>query len=654
MAVVRNLMVRVGADLSNLKQGMAQANKEVQKFSQGINDITAGIGLSIGGMGISQVFMQATKAVMEVESSLTMLSRTMGSSVKEFNNWAQTTAAGFNMSTRDALVFGNTYSILLMNIAKDGQNNMEMTTKLLEASAVIANRTGRTMTDVMERIRSGFLGNTEAIEDLGIFVNVAMLQSTQTFRRFAGDKSWDQLDYRTQQLIRYFAILEQTSSTFGSEINSTTTASIQQLSASLDNLKLAIGEVIVPILNELVPALTDAAKWFKQIQEAAYQFGYTMGGGEGFAKKFADSVIETNKALQQQNKPQQQINKNLTETIKKMKVLAGFDEINLLGDSQANDTKKTADKINQSTKSTMQSNGKQPQANKTDSKTTDNKKTDKKDEEVNQYLQSAKDLAENTSNLWNSFTSGLKKVGESLDREKRPAGEVIVDQFSNLINNTRGIITDPIQKIQNAIGTKTDQKATPKPAPKPVTPTTTPNPVKKAVESVKTNKNMSSSYKDKSEPFVKPMVQPQKPTVAPKSSKQTSSVKPGTTQASKTTTTTKTTVTNPGLPVGSFLTPSKPKTKLATGGIIDRPTTALVGEAGSELIMPLENTSFVEKVAGALGTAVMTAMQMGNNMTGNNGKEVVLKIDGNTIARAINPYLTKEASRVGNAVISIT
>jgi hypothetical protein len=42
--------------------------------------------------------------------------------------------------------------------------------------------------------------------------------------------------------------------------------------------------------------------------------------------------------------------------------------------------------------------------------------------------------------------------------------------------------------------------------------------------------------------------------------------------------------------------------KLAQGGIIDRPTIAMVGEAGKEAVMPLErNTGWIDQLASKLG-----------------------------------------------------
>lgn len=93
----------------------------------------------------------------------------------------------------------------------------------------------------------------------------------------------------------------------------------------------------------------------------------------------------------------------------------------------------------------------------------------------------------------------------------------------------------------------------------------------------------------------------------------------------------------------------KTLTPLARGGIVTGPTPALIGEAGPEMVVPLENTSFVDKLASALGNAVLSAMQVSmatSNNTSNAGN-IVLEIDGKQFARVALPFIDKERQRLG-------
>lgn len=94
--------------------------------------------------------------------------------------------------------------------------------------------------------------------------------------------------------------------------------------------------------------------------------------------------------------------------------------------------------------------------------------------------------------------------------------------------------------------------------------------------------------------------------------------------------------------------PSIPK--LAKGGIIDKPTIAMVGEAGKEVVMPLENnTGWIDKLAGQIATGMMGVMQFSNNEKSSG--DIILQIDGTTFARIIGPVMDREKGRVGNTVI---
>lgn len=77
--------------------------------------------------------------------------------------------------------------------------------------------------------------------------------------------------------------------------------------------------------------------------------------------------------------------------------------------------------------------------------------------------------------------------------------------------------------------------------------------------------------------------------------------------------------------------------KLATGGITNRPTTALIGESGREAVLPLENnTEWMDILADRIG----------------NGN-VTIKFDGNLaqLARVLNPVLDTERTRVGTRLV---
>lgn len=92
--------------------------------------------------------------------------------------------------------------------------------------------------------------------------------------------------------------------------------------------------------------------------------------------------------------------------------------------------------------------------------------------------------------------------------------------------------------------------------------------------------------------------------------------------------------------------------KLARGGITKGTTNMgnyVAGEAGAEMIVPLENTSFTDKIAAALGSAVMTAMSLAQ---GQDKGDTVIQLDGVSVARALHQYTAAENKRIGGSMIT--
>ncbi|HEM6368278.1 TPA: hypothetical protein U2D16_002256, partial [Streptococcus suis] len=232
MAVtLEELRVIVEGEIAPFQKKMKQLESQMKQTQNKIENKTKGlrerVGQQAGGMATAlgklakitalaylgkkmlDLGMYSTQMALEVSASANQIKRQMGESSQAFLKWIDNNANAMNMSVGEATKYGAVYSNLFSNFIKDSNKLSAYTGKMLQTSAVIAQGSGRTMTDVMERIRSGLLGNTEAIEDLGINVNVAMIESTNAFKRFANGQSWQQLDYNTQQQIRLMAILEQ-------------------------------------------------------------------------------------------------------------------------------------------------------------------------------------------------------------------------------------------------------------------------------------------------------------------------------------------------------------------------------------------------------------------------------------------------------------
>ncbi|HEL1703171.1 TPA: hypothetical protein TXT45_001803 [Streptococcus suis] len=325
----------------------------VTKQANGIASALAGLGkiaaLAYLGQKMVQLGMYSTQMALEVSASVNQIKRQMGESSQAFLKWIDNNANAMNMSVGEATKYGAVYSNLFSNFIKDSNKLSAYTGKMLQTSAVIAQGSGRTMTDVMERIRSGLLGNTEAIEDLGINVNVAMIESTNAFKRFANGQSWRQLDFNTQQQIRLMAILEQATAKYGNTLQQSVNGRISMFKSLLSDAALNIGNAMLPIINAMMPVLNSFAMVLKNVTAKLAEFIGLMFNKKANVKNSAvgnlaqgaqnanDAVGDLGDAMGGVDDASGGTAGNLDDTAKSAKKaakelmgLAGFDEITTL------------------------------------------------------------------------------------------------------------------------------------------------------------------------------------------------------------------------------------------------------------------------------------------------------------------------------------
>ena len=370
MATLDELKVMIDAEIAPFRKKMKEVENQVKGTSDQVKNATAKVreqsnsigsafgklakfaGFAILGKKLLDVGMYSTQTALEVAASMNQIKRQMGESSQSFLKWVNDNANAINMGVGEATNYGAVYSNLFSGFIKDTNKLSAYTAKMLQTSAVVAEGSGRTITDVMERIRSGLLGNTEAIEDLGINVNVAMIESTEAFKKFANGQSWQQLDYQTQQQIRLMAILEQATAKYGNTLSNSVNGSISLFKSLMKDSALNLGNAMLPIINAIMPVLNSFAMVLKNVTAKLAEFialmfnkkatvkdgvggavgdmGNAMKDAAGGAGDLADAVGDAGDSAGGLADNLGDSAKNAKKAAKELLGLLGFDEINIL------------------------------------------------------------------------------------------------------------------------------------------------------------------------------------------------------------------------------------------------------------------------------------------------------------------------------------
>lgn len=243
----------VRATSSNFQRSSREISSGIPSMSAGLAAL--GVSVASAGAAIAVFSKQAFDMAASIQASSQVVNRLFGDNAQDVRDFASSVEESLGISEEAALRYSGVYGNLLAGFVQDSDTLESKTIEMLQQSAVIAAATGRTIEDVNERIRSGLLGNTEAIEDLGINVNVALIETTDAFKRFAGDKSWEKLDFNMQQQIRLAAILEQSYQKYGDSINQNVISEINKTTATFKNFQAEIGKAMVPIIQDILPSI---------------------------------------------------------------------------------------------------------------------------------------------------------------------------------------------------------------------------------------------------------------------------------------------------------------------------------------------------------------------------------------------------------------
>ena len=370
MATLDELKVMIDAEIAPFRKKMKEVENQVKGTSDQVKNATAKVreqsnsigsafgklakfaGFAILGKKLLDVGMYSAQTALEVSASMNQIKRQMGESSQSFLKWVNDNANAMNMGVGEATNYGAVYSNLFSGFIKDTNKLSAYTAKMLQTSAVVAEGSGRSITDVMERIRSGLLGNTEAIEDLGINVNVAMIESTEAFKKFANGQSWQQLDYQTQQQIRLMAILEQATAKYGDTLSNSVNGSISLFKSLMKDSALNLGNAMLPIINAIMPVLNSFAMVLKNVTAKLAEFialmfnkkatvkdgvggavgdmGNAMKDAAGGAGDLADAVDDAGDSAGGLADNLGDSAKNAKKAAKELLGLLGFDEINIL------------------------------------------------------------------------------------------------------------------------------------------------------------------------------------------------------------------------------------------------------------------------------------------------------------------------------------
>lgn len=401
---------KVASGFRNIGNEAKTASVGVDKLKGSFTGLLSKLSMYFGIYELFGLMKQGTEDAIKYEAQILNIQRTFGEASKSLTDFANKNAVSWGLSKQQVAEYGNIFGVIVKNInvgmAKAGassdaiaKSTMNTTQELLKSAGMISSALGYDVETVLEGLRSGILGSSEAVDQFGLNLKQANLEASQAFMEVSnnGQIAWNNLTEAQRQYVITQEIINQTTRNFGQVLGQNgkimqTTAGLQaQYMAQLANTKLALGNLGKVLWTAILPPLTKILQVLEVVFNYAaaamtallglfgIQVDFSSPSSAGGAltgmqnslsnmedtatnvadnTKYAlnsigdsatDSANKTEKAInktEKVGKKTEKAAKKTEEAVKKVKrALAGFDQINVLNIKE-DDNKKDDTKIN--------------------------------------------------------------------------------------------------------------------------------------------------------------------------------------------------------------------------------------------------------------------------------------------------------------------
>jgi hypothetical protein len=293
------ILVQLQADVSQLKSGLAQAEKAIKgvddqvktagkgmgQFTSQMKSMAGAIGVAFGAAQIVSFGKDAVMASSNMAESLSKVQVVFGEGAAEVQKFGQAAAENLGISNQAALEAVGTYGNLFQAFGLGQGESQKMSTSLVQLASDMASFNNTSVDDAILALRSGLSGETEPLKKFGVALSDVRLK-TEAMSLGLIKSTSEALTPAAKAQASYSLILKDTKLAQGDYARTAdgTANTMKTLQAKFEDAKVAVGDALMPafkgllgVLKVLVPVLTAIGNFFKNNQDEVKAFAITIG-----------------------------------------------------------------------------------------------------------------------------------------------------------------------------------------------------------------------------------------------------------------------------------------------------------------------------------------------------------------------------------------
>lgn len=283
------LSAKITGDSRGFEKAFSTAQKAAGNFENRMKRISSKLGnwgKSLSGigtkltLGITTPLTLAGKSMVNAASdfdeNLNKVNVAFGKSANEVTAWAENATKQFGLSKNQALEATSLFGDMATSMGLTQPAAADMSTALAGLAGDLASFKNISIEQAMTALAGVFTGETESLKQLGIVMTETNLEE---FASKTG-KVYKEMSQAEKVQLRYNYVMEMAANAQGDYANTAdgTANSLRTFQGAVDNLNIALGQHLLPVITPLVQKATEMvnafAKASPQFQQAALKIAF--------------------------------------------------------------------------------------------------------------------------------------------------------------------------------------------------------------------------------------------------------------------------------------------------------------------------------------------------------------------------------------------
>ena len=284
------LSAKITGDSTEFEKAFSTAQKAADNFEAKMKNVSSklqNVGNSISGfgakwsLGISTPLTLAGKnmvnAASDYEENLNKIDVAFGKSSDTVTAWAENATKQFGLSKNQALEATALFGDMATSMGLTQPAAADMSMSLAGLAGDLASFKNIDIDQAMTALSSVFTGETESLKQLGIVMTQTNLDAFALANGFG--KTTSEMSQAEQVQLRYAYVMAMTTNAQGDYARTAdgTANSMRTFQGAVDNLNIALGEHLLPLLTPLIQGATNLINKFAEADPKLQQLILTIG-----------------------------------------------------------------------------------------------------------------------------------------------------------------------------------------------------------------------------------------------------------------------------------------------------------------------------------------------------------------------------------------